>query len=172
MPLAAPPALPAPPPAPVRYGFRKAEIGMDLASWRASAPQRQSAPCAASSPGVLVCRTPDQPLGGDYRVRELSSTFVGGRLAKVSFSTSIDAFPFATAELKRAFGPPADIRRDRVRLQNGLDLPHVLMTWRNGRSTIRLSDPALRGGRLNVTIASDASAGGPAAGELRGTRPS
>lgn len=162
MPFAAPP--PAPAVALVRYGFRKAEIGMELAAWRRSAPQRGVAECEGRGPRTEVCRTPDQPLGGGYQAREITSTFVEGRLARVSFTTSIDGFAYAMAELKGAFGAPGEVRRDRVRLANGLDLPHLEMTWRNGRSTIRLSDPARRGGRLSVVIAANAQAGAAGGG--------
>lgn len=162
MPALAPPAAVPPPPA-VRYGFRKAQIGMELAAWRASAPHRQAARCSAERPRVETCRVVDQPLGGSYRVRDLTSTFVDGRLARVSFTTSVDGFAFATAELKRAFGAPSEIWRDRVKLQNGFELPHVQMVWRNGRSTIQLDDPTRSGGRLSVTISDDARAGDLAA---------
>lgn len=156
--LAPPPAATAPASPAARYGFRKADLGMDLPSWRASAPSRASAACAQAPSGVVVCHTADQPLGERFRARELTHTFANGRLARISYTTSVDGFADAVAELEHDFGPPGGIKRDTTRLENGLDLPHVLMSWRNGRSTIRLSDPAANGGRLRVTFQLDAMA--------------
>jgi hypothetical protein len=52
--------------------------------------------------------------------------------------------------LKRSFGEPNRIVRDMVKLQDGAVFPHVMMTWRNGRSTIALSDPVMKGRTLSV----------------------
>ena len=154
---AAPPPAVSTPPSP-RYGFRKAQLGMSLADWRASAAWRQAATCSGQPEIRLVCRSPDQPLGKAFRARELTSTFQGGRLASISFTTSVDGFADAMAELRHACGNPTEIKHGRVKLDTGLTMSNVVMTWRNGRSTIHLSDPVAQGGRLRVTMSLDQQA--------------
>ena len=106
---------------------------------------------------VTVCRGPDVALGGKYFAREPTYRFLNGRLAQIRFHSSIDAFSWVTARLKKDDGQPGVIRRDTVRLQ-GVDLPHVLMTWKNGRSTISLDDPAETISQLDVSITRDTAA--------------
>ena len=154
--LPPPPVLAVTPPGVVSAAaFRKAQLGMSLSAWRASAPHRAAATCTPSTVGVLACRVRDQPLGGTYRARELTHVFVGGRLSSIAFTSSIDAFAFTVAELRREYGDPAEIVRDRVRLASGVSRPRVRMIWRRAGSTIRLTDPIGRGGRLAVVIAAD-----------------
>lgn len=137
------------------FGIGQSRIGMDLSALRAR-------PGIACSPGkaqaVTVCRGPDLPLGGKYFAREPAYRFVGGRLAQITFHSSIDGFSWVTARLKKDNGQPSDIRRDTVRLQ-GVSLPHVLMTWKNGRSTIALDDPVQSISQLDVTITRDSAVG-------------
>ena len=153
--VAAAAPIPAPP---SRYGFAEAWLGETLAEWRASRPVRAKAPCAAA-PGdhaVLVCRGVDVDLGGGYAARELSYAFVDGRLARISFRTSIDGFDHVTAALKKDFSTPSQIVRDSL---GATGRPHVSMTWRNGRSTIVLSDPLPDFTYLSVRFTIDALAG-------------
>ncbi len=89
-------------------------------------------------------------LGGSYWARNPTYKFLDGRLVGIAFQTSIDGFDFATATLKRSFGEPKRIVRDTVKLQDGAVFPHVMMTWRNGRSTIALSDPVMKGMTLSM----------------------
>ena len=100
-----------------------------------------NAACTAPGTAVLECVVSDQPIGGGFYARNLTFRLIDGQLAGIEFRTSIDGFAFAVARLKDKFGPPADIRRDSVKLY-GRDFDHVAFTWRNGRSTIVLSDPA------------------------------
>jgi len=92
-------------------------------------------------------------LDGGYGARELGYVFVDGRLARISFKTSIDGFAYVTAKLKKASGAPDAIVRDTV---GASARPHVLMTWRNGRSTIVLSDPLPDFSHLGVNFTLDA----------------
>jgi len=149
---AAPAALPT-----RRYGFADAVLGETLAEWRASRPVRAKAPCvsAAGDPVVMVCRGVDVELGGGYSARELSYAFVEGRLARISFRTSIDGFAYVTAALKKTSGAPDRIVRDSL---GPAGRPHVSMTWRNGRSTIFLSDPTADAVNLTVRFTLDALA--------------
>jgi hypothetical protein len=133
-----------------RYGFAGVAIGATMTDLHNVRPK---ASCTPEKSGVVDCIAPDQPLGGGYFARDLSYRFVEGRLAQIRFKSSIDGFAFVVARLRHDFGAPADIRRDNVRLY-GLTFPHVAFTWRNGRSTIQMSDPVtLR--QLAVTITID-----------------
>jgi hypothetical protein len=149
-----PPTAAAAPAAPAPLAFRKAEIGMSLDAWRASAPYRAAAACSPMG-AALVCRAADQPLGGGYRASDLTSTFVDGRLASVTFATSIDAFADVVAELKRSDGQPDRVDRDATALASGVKLPHVRMVWRRGAAAIRLSDPVVLGPQLGLRVALD-----------------
>jgi hypothetical protein len=82
----------------------------------------------------------DQPIGGGFYARSLTYRLVNDRLVAIEFRTSVDGFAFAVARLKHEFGPPTDIRRDTANL-DGRAFDHVAFTWRNGHSTIVLSDP-------------------------------
>jgi hypothetical protein len=130
-----------------QFGFGGVRIGAALAEFRRAFP---NAACTASGRAGLDCRLSDQPLGGGYYARDLTYRFVDGRLTAIQFHTSIDAFAFAVAKLKHEFGAPADIRRNTATLY-GYAFPHVTFTWRNGRSTIVLSDPS-EPNRLSVTM--------------------
>jgi len=165
MPVLPPPTTPvasvvAPPPvtAPAgRYGFNDAWLGESLVDWRASRPLRATLPCTptARDAQVVVCRGPDHPFSSDVAARELTYTFVEGRLARIAFRTSINGFEFVTAALKKAFSTPDDIVRDQLR---GSGRPHLAMIWRNGRSTIELDDPLPDMSHLSVSFTVDALA--------------
>ncbi len=122
------------------------------------------ADCAATPgrPNLVVCRIADQLLGAAYAARDLTYLFLDGRLAQIRFRTSIDGFAYAVAKLKHDFGEPTSIRRDVIRLSRET-AQHVAWDWRNGRSTIELSDPAPPGGQLAVRITLDAAASSLAA---------
>ena len=149
--LAQPPALQPPPAAARPFGLGDARIGMDLAAFRA----RPGVACGPGrSAGVTVCHGPDLPLGGGYFARDLDYRFVGGTLAQIRFRSSVDAFSWVTARLKTDDGQPTAIVRDSV-AHAGERVPHVTMTWRNGRSTIALSDPVQSMIQLGVSITRD-----------------
>lgn len=153
--LAHPPAPPAPRQT-VRYGFAGAVMGADLRSWRLSRP-KASCGAPAGRSGLVACDVADQPLGGAYAARDLTYLFLDGRLVQIRFRTSIDGFAYAVARLKQEFGQPAAIRRNVIRLQDER-AQHVAFDWRNGRSTIELSDPVPPGAQLGVRITLDAAA--------------
>jgi hypothetical protein len=161
------PPTPAPPPhaaaaafAPAsvpRYGFADAWMGMTLDQWRSSRPARAKVLCggAPRDPAAVICRGADTELGGGYGARDLSYVFVDDRLARISFRTSIDGFAFVTSALKRSSGPPDQIMRDST---GAAGRPHVSMVWRNGRSTIVLSDPLPDFSHLSVNFTLDSLA--------------
>lgn len=145
--------------APVRYGFDGAQLGTDFALWRASSPAARNIPCReGGSNAVQICVVPATDLGGGYVARDLTFTFVDEKLAAIDFRTSIDGFNNATADLKRRFGEPTNIVRDSLKSVDGVVMPHVAMIWRNGRSTIRLSDPIKTSLALSVRLSLDADA--------------
>src|SRR5579875_2689790 len=85
------------------YGFGGSEIGETLASWRAAKPPRVSIVCAQETRNAVAetCRGADIALGGGFFARNVDYTFVDGRLARIAFRSSIDAFDYVTAALKR-----------------------------------------------------------------------
>jgi hypothetical protein len=144
---------------PLRYGFAGGELGMDFAAWRASSPAAAAAVCTVQ--GVRQsCALSPIALGGGYKARNLTFTFQQGRLVSIAFVTSMDGFDYATAALKRRFGDPGTILRNTVRTGDGGSLPHVEMIWRNGRSTIELSDPLPSNLSLSVRFSLDGAAVG------------
>jgi hypothetical protein len=144
---------------PVRYGFAGADLGADFAVWRASSEAARETPCRQGrSSAVQVCTMPAADLGGGYQARDLTFTFIDETLAAIDFKTSIDGFDNATAALKRRFGQPMQIVRDSLKSVDGSVMPHVTMIWRNGRSTIRLSDPMKAQLALSVRLSLDADA--------------
>ena len=149
---------PAPPPpeaAPVvRYGFEHAQLGESLATWRATASRDVACQRAGR---VTTCSGPLVPLGGGYVARNLTYRFVDGKLARISFRTSVDAFNWVRHRLDTRFGDPARVARNDI-LADSLDFPHVRDTWRDGRSTIVLDDPTRDMATLKVTYTLDALA--------------
>jgi hypothetical protein len=131
---------------------------MDFGVWRASSPAALTTPCQQEGQAqVCVMGSPD--LGGGYKARDLTFTFLDGRLAAIEFKTSIDGFDDATAALKKRFGEPSSILRNTTKSVDGMALPHVTMIWRNGRSTIRLDDPTPSSMSVSVRLSLDALAG-------------
>lgn len=159
-PLAVPPPAVEAPAAPsaTPFKFLGSKLGTPLPEWRAKAPPQPVSTCgpAAKTAPIYRCRMPDVKIGG-YRTRNLTYTFKDGRLAAISFATSIDAFDDVVAALKTANGAPSATRSDHVKLSDGLVFPHVAMVWRRSGSQILLSDPGPRGVQLFVTIAADAA---------------
>jgi hypothetical protein len=136
----------------MKYGFAGLMIGADVADLHSARPK---AACMPQKDGVIDCVAPDQPLGGGYFARNLTYRFIDGRLVQIRFLSSVNGFAFIVAKLKHDFGEPADIRRGDVRLYDR-PFAHVTFIWRNGRSTIEMSDPATPN-QLTVRITSDAA---------------
>ena len=151
-----PVAVASPADAVVHYGFAGASLGLDLQAWRMKRPDAMCAPSGGKSEAI-VCSVADQAIGGGYRARRLAFVFLDGRLAQIRFRSSIDGFSNVVATLKQDFGAPTVIRRDSVSL-DGTNWPHVAFSWKNGRSTIQLTDPVAPGNRLSVTMTLDAAA--------------
>jgi hypothetical protein len=154
----APPSSPSSTAAPI-YGFAGAQMGEAIDAWRAAKPTRAALVCPAlpHRPDTQVCRGADVALGGGFFARQVDYTFVGGRLARIAFRSSIDAFDYVTAELKERFKAPNKIVRDTIK-DNWNTRYHVAMQWKNGRSTITLSDPLPNTTQLEVRVTLDAAA--------------
>jgi hypothetical protein len=140
-------------------GFMGARLGMGLAAWKAMAypgrnPGDVSAACTAGralSPGGVVCTYAQRagglslplsiPLSGSWLVRDPQYAFVGDRLSKIDFRTSIDAFNALTARFEARYGPASQTLRDDVTTRSGIDLPRVRMIWRLPTGSIEIIDP-------------------------------
>ncbi|HEY3888130.1 MAG TPA: hypothetical protein VGL73_06110 [Caulobacteraceae bacterium] len=82
------------------------------------------------------------PLTNAYLVREPKYVFVGGRLARVGFRTSIDAFNDLTARFEARYGPATQTLHDDVTTRSGLDLPRVRKIWRLASGSVEIIDPS------------------------------
>jgi hypothetical protein len=93
------------------------------------------------------------PLAGAYRARDPAFVFVDGRLSEVRFKTAADAFNLVTARFDKAYGRPAKIERDAVRLEAGAPaVPRVRMTWRSAAGSVVVTDPAADPNALAVDL--------------------
>jgi hypothetical protein len=93
------------------------------------------------------------PLAGSFLVRQPQYDFVGGRLSKIEFHTSIDAFNDLTARFTSRYGPAGQTLRDDVTLSDGLDLPRVRKIWRLPGGSVEIIDPSARPTQLAVQFA-------------------
>ncbi|HZC16182.1 MAG TPA: hypothetical protein VE309_05430 [Caulobacteraceae bacterium] len=140
-------------------GFMGARLGMGLDAWKALAypgrnPAEVATACAAgpvSTPGVVVCTYAQRagsldlplsiPLSGTWLVRSPRYDFVGGRLSRIEFRTSIDAFNDLTARFEAKYGPATQTLNDNLTTRDGLNLPRVRKIWRLPAGSIEIVDP-------------------------------
>ncbi len=154
---AAPPPVPAP--SDVRastFGFQNSPLGQTLADWRRGAGPGARCQPMRENTRVIMCATPPVPLGGGQIAHDVTYEFVSGRLARIRFLTSIDAYDRVRARLDGRFGVPVNIVRDAIKIDENIQTPHLKAYWRNGRSTILLNDPERDGHSLSVTYSLDA----------------
>jgi hypothetical protein len=90
------------------------------------------------------------PLADNFLVRQPQYDFTGGRLSKIEFRTSIDAFNDLTARFEARYGPASQTLRDDVTLSDGLDLPRVRKIWRLPGGSVEIVDPSARPTQLAV----------------------
>jgi len=136
------------------FGFQNAHLGETLAEWRdASGIDGRCQPVKGAA-NLIVCATPPIALGGGQIARDITYEFVGGRLGRIRFLTSIDAYDRVRARLDERFGAPANIVRDNIKIDETLETPHLKAYWRKGQSTILLNDPERDGRSLSVTYSS------------------
>lgn len=95
--------------------------------------------------------------------------FVGGRLSRIDFEASIDAFDSIMARLKARYGGPARTLRGDARTSLG-PRPKVEEVWDTPSAVIDLTDPTPDPTLLSLSLAArTSSAAGPAAGAAGGT---
>jgi hypothetical protein len=82
------------------------------------------------------------PLMKTFLARNPRYYFVGGRLSKIEFHTSIDAFNDVMALLETRYGPASQTVRDDLKMTSGFDLPRVRKIWRQANGSIHLIDPS------------------------------
>jgi hypothetical protein len=93
------------------------------------------------------------PLTKAYFVRDPKYYFLNGRLTKVEFRTSVDAFDDVMATLKKSYGPATQTERDDFKSRVGLDLPRVQIVWRLSNGFVEITDPSSPPNQLEVEIA-------------------
>jgi hypothetical protein len=77
-----------------------------------------------------------------YFARTPLYEFVGGKLSKIAFRTSIDAFNDLMARLQSRYGPVNQTVRDEVNLRDDLRVPGVKEIWRRSDGMIDIDDPS------------------------------
>jgi hypothetical protein len=113
-----------------------------------------------SEAGALVCSYVTRlgpnvlpqyfPLTKTYLARSPTFTFVSGKLYKIEFRSSIDAFDDLVAIFEGKFGPAGETIRDQVRTSYGQPLPRVQKIWRLSGGLVRITDPSARPDQLVV----------------------
>ena len=146
---------PLPPAASVPFGFEKAALGETLAGWRRSVGGSASCAPRSSGDGVVVCGMAPVALGGDRTAPDVAFTFVNGRLARIRFRTSINAYDRVRARLDSRYGAPRPVTYGQIRIEHSIETPHVRAVWHNDRSTIVINDPDAEGTTLKVTYTLD-----------------
>ncbi len=162
--------------------FNGAVLGMTLDQWKAlpnpsgagepaiaacsaagdpASPRRVAGSSVTSAPTVVcayVERDRDEtrplwiPISKHYFARGPRYWFVGGRLSRIEFQSSIDAFNDVMAAMKSKYGPATTGRLDTIKSRDGLDLDRVQEVWRLSGGTIRMTDPSPRPDELTVRM--------------------
>jgi hypothetical protein len=168
------------PPGVTDIEFQGAKLGMSMDAWTAlplpgGAPDTVRRTCADGASGanrplaVKASAKVNHPitcsferlyghlslpvsltLSPDFRALDPTYQFVGGKLTRIAFSTSIDAFNQVTSSLEASYGAASQIQRDEIRSELGIRLPRVRETWRRPDGLIRITDPASAPNRLVV----------------------
>jgi hypothetical protein len=148
--------------------FEAARLGMSLADWKglpnpAGGPySRAQADCRAAAGDLTVCSYETHygdfvlpqsfPLNSQYQAHELKYYFTNGRLSRVEFLTSIDAFNDIVAALEAKYGPASQTIRDQTPPTYSRKEPRVQKIWRLASGVVRVVDPSSRENRLIVQI--------------------
>jgi hypothetical protein len=107
---------------------------------------------SAPAPPLVVCSyaarlggymlSEDLPLTKTYFARNPKYYFLSGRLAKIEFRSSINAFGDLVAVFEAKFGQESQTIRDQIRTPFGLKLPRVQKIWRLPDGLVRIVDPS------------------------------
>lgn len=81
----------------------------------------------------------------------LRYTFQGGRLQRIAYRMSVDAYDRLTADLHARLGNASGVRRDSVPTAHGL-LPRVSRTWRTPAGAVQIVDPVSPYVQLQVRL--------------------
>lgn len=102
------------------------------------------------------------PLASGFYARDSKYLFVGDRLRKIEFESSIDSFNRLAALYDSRLGHPVSIRRDVITYRSGPARPRVRLTWRKDGVRVEMVDPSQRPGKLQVDLEQSATGGAPA----------
>jgi hypothetical protein len=134
-------------------GNDSAPIRGSKASLSASTPAPREVVCSYASRLGRYVVAQDFPLTKTYLARDPTFTFVSGRLAKIEFGSSIDAFDDLVAAFETKFGRASQTIRDQIKTPYGPTLPRVQKIWRLPDGVVRITDPSTRLDQLLVDIA-------------------
>lgn len=153
-------------PGPGALSFGGARLGMSKADWLQLAPSgvttgHAAASCAPAPAGATVqgevCTYATRygqvtlpqaiSLSGGYLAREPTYVFVDGRLRRIAFRTSLNAFSDLDARFTQRFGAPSQTSRRTLSIRSGFKFDEVIRTWRAPGGTVRIVDPST--GRLD-----------------------
>ncbi len=161
---------------PLKLGFKTASLGMTLAAWKAApfpglATPHLSADCAPSGiaqaggapPVFESCRYLTRyggtefsrafPLFGRFLARNARYDFVGDRLSRIEFRTSIDAFNDVVAWLDQTYGGESETLRAQTQRRGAVEY-RVTKIWRLAGGSIQLVDPSSAPNQLEVIFTS------------------
>ena len=147
---------------PGALSFGGASLGMSKADWLQLVPSgvttgRAAASCApaagvAAAGAAVSCTYATRygqvtlpqaiPLSGGYLARAPTYVFVGDRLRRIEFRTSLNAFNALDARFTQRFGPPSLTLRQAVPTHSGPKLDRVVRAWRAPGGVVRIIDPS------------------------------
>jgi hypothetical protein len=78
---------------------------------------------------------------GSGNTRDVRYMFLDGRLFAIWIVAKKIFFEIERDELTTKFGPPNDVLNDTIRIRDGVDDPHTLLTWINPAVKIILETP-------------------------------
>lgn len=100
----------------------------------------------------------------------LRYTFEDGRLHRIDYQVSVNAYDRLMAELHTRLGPADQVHRDVVRTGHGV-LPRVSQTWRTSNGMVQVIDPVPPFAKLEVRLSALDQPFGSTATEARPAAP-
>jgi hypothetical protein len=96
----------------------------------------------------------------------LRYTFQDGRLQRITYQISVDAYDRLIADLHARLGAADSVRRDSIRTAHGV-LPRVSQTWRTPMGAVQIVDPVPPYAQLQVSLSARDRAAQPSQTSLR-----
>ncbi|HEX4179939.1 MAG TPA: hypothetical protein VHY32_04040 [Caulobacteraceae bacterium] len=90
-------------------------------------------------------------LGPKLRIQHLRFAFRQGRLMRVDYQVSVNAFDDVTARLTQRYGPPAKLIHDDVKTELGA-FPRIRQVWVTSSAWIELVDPVAPFNQMGVEL--------------------